>query len=49
MIPMRPVFGQIKAARAFRQFLLRGLANVQGECSLVATAHNPLKLARARA
>jgi hypothetical protein len=30
-----PVIGQIKHCRAFRQFLLRGLAKVSGEWSLV--------------
>ena len=44
-----PVFGQIKAVREFRQFLLRGLRKVQGEFTLVAIAHNFLKLAAARA
>jgi transposase len=48
-ITVEPVFGQIKAARGFRQFLLRGLAKVQGEFTLLATAHNLLKLAGARA
>ena len=43
-----PVFGQIKQARGFRQFLLRGIANVAGEWSLVCTAHNLLKLAQGR-
>ena len=43
-----PVFGQIKQARGFRQFLLRGLAKVQGEWSLICTVHNLLKLVRAR-
>jgi hypothetical protein len=43
-----PVFGQIKQARGFRQFLLRGLENVQGEWSVVCTAHNLLKLAQRR-
>jgi transposase len=47
-VTVEPVFGQIKAARGFRQFLLRGLAKVQGEFSLVATAHNLLKLAAAQ-
>jgi transposase len=47
-ITVEPVFGQIKAPRGFRQFLLRGLAKVQGEFTLVATAHNLLKLAAAR-
>jgi transposase len=44
-----PVFGQIKEARGFRQFLLRGLENVQGEWSLICTVHNLLKLAQAGA
>ena len=39
-----PVFGQIKQARGFRQFLRRGLNNVAHEWSLVCTAHNLLKL-----
>jgi transposase len=43
---VEPVFGQIKQARGFRQFLLRGLAKVQGEWSLVCTTHNILKLYR---
>ena len=29
-----PVFGQIKQARGFRQFLLRGLRKVQGEWAM---------------
>lgn len=43
---VEPVFGQIKHARGFRQFLLRGLAKVQGEWALVCTGHNILKLYR---
>ena len=35
-----PVFGVIKSAMGFRQFLLRGLENVQGEWSLVTMAWN---------
>ena len=35
-----PVFGIIKSAMGFRQFLLRGLENVQGECTLVTMAWN---------
>jgi transposase len=46
---VEPVIGQIKAARGLRQFLLRGLEKVRGEWSLVATAHNLLKLFRASA
>ena len=41
-----PVFGQIKQARGFRQFLLRGFDNVRAEWAIVCTAHNLLKLAR---
>src|SRR3990170_1210328 len=41
---VEPVFGQIKAARGFRQFLRRGLEAVQAEWALVCTAHNLLKL-----
>jgi transposase len=43
-----PVFGQIKQARGFRQFLLRGFENVCGEWAIVCTAHNLLKLAQGR-
>ena len=43
---VEPVFGQIKAARGFRQFLRRGLGAVEAEWSLVCTAHNLLKLAQ---
>ena len=43
---VEPVFGQIKQARGFRQFLLRGLEKVKGEWSLVCTTHNILKLYR---
>jgi transposase len=43
---VEPVIGQIKQARGFRQFLLRGFAKVQGEWSLVCTTHNILKLYR---
>jgi len=39
-----PVFGQIKGARSFRQFLRRGLPAVAAEWSLLCTAHNLLKL-----
>jgi hypothetical protein len=42
---VEPVFGQIKQARGFRQFLLRGIEKVRGEWALVCTAHNLLKLA----
>ncbi|MFH1560571.1 MAG: transposase [Chloroflexota bacterium] len=39
-----PVFGQIKQARGFRQFLLRGLEKVNREWRLICTGHNLLKL-----
>ena len=45
---VEPVFGQIKHARGFRQFLMRGLAKVSGEWAMLCTAHNLLKLATAR-
>jgi transposase len=35
-----PVFGSIKSAMGFRQFLLRGLQNVKGEWSLVTMSWN---------
>jgi hypothetical protein len=41
-----PVFEQIKQARGFRQFLLRGFENVRAEWAMVCTAHNLLKLAQ---
>jgi transposase len=44
---VEPVFGQIKQARGFRQFLLRGIENVSAEWALICTAHNLVKLARA--
>jgi transposase len=44
---VEPVFGQIKQARGFRQFLLRGIAKVTAEWALICTAHNLTKLARA--
>lgn len=43
---VEPVFGQIKQARGFRQFLLRGLQKVQGEWALICLTHNILKLYR---
>lgn len=46
---VEPVFGQIKAARGFRQFLCRGLEAVEAEWALVCTAHNLLKLAKSEA
>jgi hypothetical protein len=44
---VEPVFGQIKQARGFRQFLLRGLEKVANEWALVCLAHNITKMARA--
>jgi len=44
---VEPVFGQIKQARGFRQFLLRGFENVRCEWALICTVHNLLKLAAA--
>jgi len=46
---VEPVFGQIKHARGFRQFLRRGLARVQQEWALICLSHNLLKLHAARA
>jgi transposase len=43
---VEPVFGQIKQARGFRQFLLRGLAKTQGEWAMICLTHNILKLHR---
>ncbi len=43
-----PVFGQIKQARGFRQFSLRGKRKVRGEWRFICTGHNVLKLFRAR-
>ena len=43
---VEPVFGQIKQAQGFRQFLLRGYEKVQGEWALLCTTHNLLKLYR---
>ncbi len=43
---VEPVFGQIKQARGFRQFLLRGIDKVKAEWALICTAHNLGKLAR---
>lgn len=45
---VEPVFGLIKQARGFRQFLLRGQKKVAAEWSLLCTAHNLLKLAAAQ-
>lgn len=45
---VEPVFGQIKQARGFRQFLLRSIEKVTAEWALICTAHNLVKLATAR-
>ena len=45
---VEPVFGQIKEARGFRRFLLRGLASIRGEWRLVCLTHNLLKIWRYR-
>jgi len=41
---VEPVFGQIKHARGFRQFLLRGIDKVRAEWALVCLTHNILKM-----
>ena len=43
---VEPVFGQIKGARGFRRFSLRGLEKIKGEWRLVCLTHNLLKLWR---
>jgi transposase len=43
---VEPIFGQIKQARGFRQFLLRGIGKVKCEWSLICTTSNLLKLWR---
>ena len=42
---IEPVFGIIKSVMGFRQFSLRGLANVNGEWSLVCLAWNLKRMA----
>lgn len=39
-----PVFGQIRGARGFQRFSLRGLSKVEGEWTLIALCHNILKI-----
>ena len=46
---VEPVFGQIKHARGFRQFLMRGIKRVRAEWAMLCTVHNILKLAGAAA
>ena len=41
---VEPVFGQIKAARGFRQLLFRGIEKVRHEWALLCTVHNLVKL-----
>jgi transposase len=41
---VEPVFGQIKQARGFRQFLLRGIKKVRAEWALMCLTHNILKM-----
>jgi transposase len=43
---VEPVFGQIKQARGFRRFSVRGLAQVRSEWALVCATHNILKMYR---
>lgn len=43
---VEPVFGQIKGARGFRRFSLRGLENIRSEWRLVCLTHNLLKIWR---
>lgn len=43
---VEPVFGQIKAARGIRAFLLRGMVKVGAEWQFVCATHNLLKLFR---
>ena len=45
---VEPVFGQIKGARGFRHFSLRGLEKMNGEWQLVCLTHNLLKIWRYR-
>jgi Transposase DDE domain len=44
---VEPVFGQIKAARGIRSFLLRGLEKVRAEWKFICATHNLLKMFRA--
>jgi hypothetical protein len=45
---VKPVLGQIKQARGFRQFLLRRFIKVLAEWALVCTVHNLTKLIATR-
>lgn len=44
---VEPVFAQVKHIRGFRQFMLRGLQQVEAEWLLVCLTHNLLKMFRA--
>lgn len=46
---VEPVFAYLKHVRGVRQFLLRGLAQVQAEWLLICLTHNVLKMFRAKA
>ena len=41
------IFGHIKQARNFRQFLLRSLNSVRSEWAMICTVHSIMKLHRA--
>jgi hypothetical protein len=43
---VEPVFGQIKHARGYRRFLMRGIEKVKAEWALVCATHNILKMYR---
>jgi hypothetical protein len=43
---VEPVFGQVKQARGFGQFLLRGVEKVRAEWALICAGRNLTKLAR---
>jgi transposase len=43
---VEPVFGQIKHARGYKQFLMRGIEKVMAEWALVCATHNILKMYR---
>lgn len=43
---VEPVYGQIKGARGFRRFSVRGLGKINGEWQLVCLTHNLLKIWR---
>lgn len=45
---VEPVFGQVKQARGFRRFSLRGLVKVRREWTLVCLVHNLTKLLAAQ-